>query len=240
MDYLGVDGCPQGWFVIKIDSNGNLRWHLVERLIEITLPIKPYHAFIDMPIGLNRAGSTRKCDVLLRSQLPRLLKSSVFSPPVEEAVFADTYREACEINQRITGKKISKQAWNITPRIRELNRFLECGKQSECWHESHPELFFQRLNNDVALTFKKKQKQGVEERLAILKMCFSSVDVFFYSILQSTLRKHLKADDILDAMVLAIGAYLYYPDGIDYFPDAEIVNYVGLRQQIVAPKKSHS
>ncbi|MDA3867433.1 MAG: hypothetical protein PF489_11895 [Salinivirgaceae bacterium] len=59
-------------------------------------------------------------------------------------------------------------------------------------------------------------------------------------IFQRTLRKHLKADDILDAMVLAIGSHLFYPDYFEVIPDKTIVNHSGLRQQIFVPKKSHS
>ncbi|MDA3867434.1 MAG: DUF429 domain-containing protein [Salinivirgaceae bacterium] len=78
---------------------------VVDHVQQISMPSATYHAFIDMPIGLNRTGSTRKCDVQLRAKLPIPLKSSVFSPPVEEAAFVATYREACDINERITEKK---------------------------------------------------------------------------------------------------------------------------------------
>jgi predicted RNase H-like nuclease len=45
------------------------------------------------------------------------------------------------------------------PRIRKLNRFLGCHTQVEYWHEAHPELFFQRLNKDVPLSFKKRESK---------------------------------------------------------------------------------
>lgn len=38
-------------------------------------------------------------------------KSSIFPVPCREAVYAETYEKACEVNERLTGKHISKQAW---------------------------------------------------------------------------------------------------------------------------------
>jgi len=51
-------------------------------------------------------------------------KSSIFPVPCREAVYAETYEKACEVNKLLTGKLISKQAWNIVPKIRDVDRFL--------------------------------------------------------------------------------------------------------------------
>ncbi len=36
----------------------------------------------------------------------------------------ESYEKACEVNEKLTGKRISKQAWNIIPKIRDVDSFL--------------------------------------------------------------------------------------------------------------------
>jgi hypothetical protein len=40
--------------------------------------------------------------------------SCVFPPSCREALAAEIYEEACEINKKILGKKISFQTWHIS------------------------------------------------------------------------------------------------------------------------------
>ena len=78
------------------------------------LPEK-YLVLIDIPIGLPKKES-RLCDLLARDKLgPR--RSSVFTVPCRDAVYAKNYKEACHTNLRFLEKKISIQAWNICPKI---------------------------------------------------------------------------------------------------------------------------
>jgi predicted RNase H-like nuclease len=51
-------------------------------------------------------------------------KSSIFPVPCREAVYMESYEKACEVNEKLTGKRISKQAWNIIPKIRDVDSFL--------------------------------------------------------------------------------------------------------------------
>ena len=77
---------------------------------------------IDMPIGLSENG-VRACDQAARRQLgPRA--SSVFPAPprlaLEEAAYADINSES----KRRFGRGVSKQAFYLLPKIRELESIL--------------------------------------------------------------------------------------------------------------------
>ena len=110
----------------------------------LNLPEK-YLVLIDIPIGLPKKES-RLCDRLARNKLgPR--RSSVFTVPCREAVYAKNYKEACHTNLRFLEKKISIQAWNICPKIQEADLLLQKHPElKEQWLEAHPELAFQALN----------------------------------------------------------------------------------------------
>merc|ERR1712070_615966 len=99
--------------------------------------------------------------------LPKGKKSSVFNAPCRQAVRANNYIQAKEINKKILSKSISIQSWNISNKIKEVDEFLIKNKQLNI-HESHPELCFINLNNGVPLKNNKKTNQGVNERVSIL------------------------------------------------------------------------
>ncbi|WP_407923339.1 DUF429 domain-containing protein [Desulfosoma caldarium] len=45
---------------------------------------------------------------------------NVFQAPCRPAVCADSYWEASEINQRLTGKRLPRQTWGIERKIRKV------------------------------------------------------------------------------------------------------------------------
>jgi len=222
MKVVGIDGCPAGWFGFYIDDADNYNFAVHESLNKLVLALPADLYFIDMPIGLNTVNSQRQCDIELRKLLPRGLKSSVFSPPVKAALYAKSYQEACALNASKTGKKISLQAWNIMPKIKALDRFLKTNPgYRTIFFESHPETTFYHLNRGVQLHSNKRNKTGIAERIHLLKWLWQKSEVVFHSIIADTLRKHLKADDIVDAMVLALAARKFYPQNYLILPDQE-------------------
>lgn len=123
-------------------------------------------ALIDIPIGLSDH-SERVCDIEARQILKPKRHSSVFLTPVRAATYAESYEEACRINFAATGKKISKQAWNILPKVREIDAFTR-EFPGVALREAHPEVCFRALNSKTACSYNKKSSAGIGERLSIL------------------------------------------------------------------------
>ena len=107
----GVDGCRAGWFAIVNDAAGEAELGIFASISELWGACSDAGAIlIDIPIGLiSKAGGGRSCDAAARGVLKPLRHSSVFTPPCREALSADSYAEACRINLRVCGRKISKQ-----------------------------------------------------------------------------------------------------------------------------------
>ena len=119
---IGVDGCRDGWFYFRSDSDvissgvaGNFAG-LVEGLPPGS------RVFIDIPIGLIDSGSDgRECDRLARRALGSPRSSSVFSAPAFPMLAATSYEEAKRKSDQAIGKKLSRQAFAIVPKIKEVN-----------------------------------------------------------------------------------------------------------------------
>ena len=160
--------------------------------------------FVDIPIGLPPGGRT------LESAARKLLdgrRSTIFPVPCREAVYADEYRQACEINQRQTGRKLSVQTWNICEKIREVDQVLLASpRERSRIFESHPELAFQRMKG-AALIHSKKTAEGLVERMAILRPILPGAAAWYEMAIAAYPRKAVGRDDIVDAMVLtAVGS----------------------------------
>jgi predicted RNase H-like nuclease len=120
---------------------------------------------IDIPIGLPEEGP-RECDIEARKLLGRTRGSSVFPAPIKEVLYTEDYGQACDIRYRIEGKKMSKQAWAIVPKIREVDLLLKERPQlNTLFYEVHPEVSFYFMGRNEPNTYSKKKKLGIEERI---------------------------------------------------------------------------
>ncbi|MCC5943188.1 MAG: DUF429 domain-containing protein, partial [Balneolaceae bacterium] len=163
MKTAGIDGCKAGWILITFDDDPEYKILRTEDELKQELTAADL-TFIDMPIGLEDENYTRKCDELLRKKLGADYASSVFSPPIRPALDAPSYVEASMQSYEYTEKKLTIQAWNITPKIRTLDRFLSDEPElSKKVLESHPELLFMNLNGGMIYQ-KKNTKKGLRHR----------------------------------------------------------------------------
>jgi predicted RNase H-like nuclease len=163
MYVAGVDGCRAGWVAFRIDLAS--RATAVEFIdLPAVLKNRPEDLramAIDIPIGL--LDRSRRCDLAARALLGHPRWCSVFSPPCRAALQADTYEQACAANHRHTGRKISRQAWEIASKIRAVDDAISCADQ-EWAFEVHPEVCFWAMNGRRPMAHSKKTAAGHEER----------------------------------------------------------------------------
>ena len=227
---MGVDGCRGGWLIAKTEGERDdfsaLSLSVVSTLAKAfslkalkekalkgkTLEKKAFKqkalkekatqlVLIDMPKGL-LSDKARKIEGLAR-QLLKGQASTVFNVPVVDAVFAGDYQDASAINYRMTGKKLSKQAWYLCQKIRELDELLaEEFSLSDEIFESHPELVF-RLMAGVQLP-KKKLAEGLSARLALLEQAGMPATQLVNNLIDQYPRSVCFADDAVDALVLLL------------------------------------
>jgi len=149
-----------------------------------------------MPIGLLDT-QPRACDVAARRMLgPR--RSSVFPTPVRAVLATTDYRQACELSRRVSGKALSKQAFNLLPKMAELDELMTPTDQDR-FVEAHPECAFVRLAGRP-LGEPKRTDRGRTQRRRLLATADPSLDRLIAS------HPELPILDLIDATVLAVTA----------------------------------
>jgi len=227
----GIDGCKAGWILITFDENPEYRILESEQEFKDTL-MEFDRVFIDMPIGLEDENYSRECDRKLRETLGGEYASSVFSPPIRPALHAPSYVEANMQSFEYTEKKLTVQAWNITPKIRLLDQILgEYEDLRESVLESHPELIFMNLNGGMIYQ-KKNTKKGLRHRLSLISKFENVADDFFRDIKEEFRRNQVEEDDIVDSMALALAAKQSVDKGIKTIPNNPPVDSEGLKMAI--------
>ncbi|MGF1612177.1 MAG: DUF429 domain-containing protein, partial [Kiloniellales bacterium] len=99
------------------------------------------------------------------------------------------------------GCGLSKQAWNIAGKIRELDESL-APEDQERVREVHPELVFHRLNGWRPLP-PKRSAEGQQQRLALLRDAgLTGLEPW----LDHFPRKLAARDDVIDAAACALAA----------------------------------
>ena len=125
---VGVDGCRAGWIGVSRCGNAPAQAWLEPTATALVATLrarrpKPRLVLIDIPIGLPAVGR-RGCDQQARERLAQR-RSSVFPAPIRPMLAADSWEQACRIGDELEGRRLSRQAWNITARIREVDGLLQ-------------------------------------------------------------------------------------------------------------------
>jgi len=229
----GVDGCRAGWVVVvaRLDAQ-DAQEHQVRicARFDDVLGLEPAPAVIavDMPIGLLGAPQPggRDCDRLARRLLGRRA-SSVFTPPSRPLLDATRY-------EQVRGYGLSIQAFNILPKIREVDRVMTPALQHRVY-EAHPELAFRTLAGHP-MQHRKKTVAGRQERLRVLEQVphplFQNIRSAFAQTLRGCQRAHVAPDDILDAYVLVGTARRIWQAQGQRVPCVPACDQKGLRMEI--------
>ncbi|WP_217211626.1 DUF429 domain-containing protein [Streptomyces sp. AC550_RSS872] len=198
MDVLGIDACgKQGWAGIRLADGayaGSLVDLRLDALIERAAGVVVIA--VDMPLGLVEKG-WRAADLGARAVL-RVRRSSVFLVAPRSAWRERDYVAAGDRCHELTGRRLSRQAWALAPKLLEARA---------CWladariHEVHPEVSFRALAGGVPLAYTKKTWRGQNERRCLL----SAAGLTLPDELGEADR--VPADDVLDAAVAAWSAH---------------------------------
>jgi predicted RNase H-like nuclease len=223
----GVDGRRSGWFValVKFGRGTGREEHRIFTSFREVLDLEPKPTIIavDIPIGLLEEPSTghRECDKEARLRLGTPRRSSVFTPPTRTALASATYEEAQGF-----GAGMSRQAFGILPKIREVDQLMT-PKVQETVHEIHPELCFYGMTG-YPIRHNKKSTDGKAERLRALQDSFSGIG----RALGVFPRSQVGGDDVLDAYAAAWSALRIAETAAERTPPRPPIDAKGLRMEM--------
>ena len=174
----GIDGCPAGWLVTSWHPDENISAHIYSTLEQFASQLSPDHIVaIDMPIGMPCPSHyPRACDTSARQALGSRA-CCVFSAPCRGVLdYLHDYRGACSWHKEATGKGISCQAFNILPKIHQLDNFLSSQPAIASFHEVHPEISFTHINGGdhsiSPLLTRKASPEGAKARGNLIEQAF--------------------------------------------------------------------
>jgi predicted RNase H-like nuclease len=94
-------------------------------------------------------------------------------------------------------------------KIREVDDFLQTHTEARGMvRECHPELLFWSLNGGKAMEYNKKEQKGYVARLVVLSGCYPQAQLIAEEAFRRFLRKDVARDDVPDALVAAVTAYV--------------------------------
>jgi predicted RNase H-like nuclease len=236
----GADGCPGGWIVAFVRPGGHdARLRIVPRFADVlAAPERPAVVAVDMPVGLpERTGPGGRAAENCVRPLLGARQSSVFSVPSRAAIYAADYATACAIAAVTSDppRKVSKQLFNIAPKIREVDEALRATPDAaRRVFEVHPEVAFWRLNGERALTEPKKVKsRPYDPGLALRRTLLVAAGLPAEAV-NAAPPRGAAADDLLDALACAAVARRILQGAAKPFPDPPPRDALGLPMAIWA------
>jgi predicted RNase H-like nuclease len=219
----GVDGCPGGWIAAFVrPAGGEVRIAVVPRFADVLAEARGIVA-VDMPIGLpERVGHGGRAAENAVRPLLGARQSSVFSVPSRTAIYAADYAAACAaaIATSDPPRKVSKQLFNIAPKIREVDALLRADAALvPRVFEVHPELAFWRLNGGRALDQPKKVKSRCHEPGLALRRRLLIAAGLPAAVVEAAAPRGAGPDDLLDALACATAARRLHAGNARPFPD---------------------
>lgn len=214
---VGVDWGSKGWVCVEYDASS---WSasLQPSFLSVWqrygggdgLP-----TLVDIPIGLPDRG-TRDCDLEARDFLGNG-QHRVFLTPPGPVLHEPTYEAAKAETKRLTDHSLTTQAWSLLPCIQEVDDFLATVDVENGVREAHPEVCFGKLGAEIGVLASKHGDAGIHDRKQILDTHIPGAAGAYEDLVSTHITDHQShsrrfrlsnRDDLLDAMALAVTAYL--------------------------------
>jgi predicted RNase H-like nuclease len=226
MRLAGIDGCKGGWVaVIAHSDTAQPSLHVAPDLDSVMAGVD--FALVDMPLGLVDGPAPRRVEPALRAALPGKA-SSVFPTPCRAALACDDYADASKTNHARLSRKLTKQTYNLFPKMRELDVTGAAMGQTRL-REGHPEVSF-ALMTGAPLLSRKRQPQGRRDRLDAL----SAQGIDGAALLATARALPVAPDDVLDAAALLWSARRFRCGQHSTFPARPDRDARGLEMSVIA------
>ena len=235
----GLDGCRAGWIAVFIRPQGDdARVAVISNFSDVIAAPMPTVIAVDMPIGLpERTGMGGRAAENAVRPLLGARQSSVFSVPSRQAIYAADYAQTCAAALATSDppRKVSKQLFNIGPKIREVDEALRADAAlASRTFEVHPEVAFWRLNGERPLDEPKKVKSRPYEPGLALRRGLLIAAGLPRAIVESAQAKGAAPDDLLDALACAAIARRIHAGIAEPFPKSPPRDAYGLPMAIWA------
>jgi len=202
---VGIDACPAGWAVCSLTDAGDSSFSVINHAAGLLPLIERCDlACIDIQIGIPE-DAERDVDRRAKSILGRY-HARVFMTPPRVVVDQPDYACANAKSRRVIGKGLSKQAWNILPKVRAIDELLIAHPRlRDRVRECHPEIALWGMGGRV-IGSNKQTPEGQRDRMGVLDRYLTNPGDALAVARASILKRDAKDDDLIDAMICAATA----------------------------------
>jgi predicted RNase H-like nuclease len=243
MHVVGVDGCRYGWVAVILNLDSGHDVELFRTFGELWQALSDgVQILVDIPIGLKEDDpGERRCDKEAREKL-RPRGNSVFPAPRRPTIYFKAenpeYRQVTDFQKELCSKGLSRQTYAIIPKIRQVDELLlKDGKARQKIREVHPEICFWAWNDEHPMKCGKKTAQGFEDRKNLLRKIYLEAENLINGALEKFKRKDAARDDIVDALAVAVTAWLGQNRGLSTLPAEPEIDAHGLPMEMVYVKR---
>ncbi len=227
----GVDGARGAWLTAVLDGSSIdlARCRTFDEVVDLADERELAVVGVDMPMGLPDTGG-RAADREARALLgPR--RSTLFPTPVAAVLDAADHADACRRSLAVSGRKLSIQAFNLVPMIRQLRGAVPA-QASDRFVEVHPETSFVELAGEPLAP--KRTATGIAQRLAVLSAALGAGLEADLDEVVATAPSGVAVDDVLDALVVAWSARRHATGTARIFGAGAGVDTAGYPLRIIA------
>jgi predicted RNase H-like nuclease len=154
----------------------------------------------------------------------------VFPAPVRPALDGSDYADACNLSAAACGKRLSKQAYAIMPRIKEIDTLMRADPTLQATvREVHPEVCFYAWAGRP-MSHPKRTLEGRSERLQLVNQHFGGA---FEKLRPMLRRSEVADDDLLDAFAALWTAERILDGTAQTIPAVPPEDRFGLRMEMV-------
>jgi predicted RNase H-like nuclease len=227
---VGVDGCRGGWLAVSEEGGAEPAAQIFSQFADLCDAFGPQALVaVDIPIGLPARGP-RLCDQEARKLLGRPRASSVFPAPIRACIAAADYPVANNLHRVADGRGLTKQAFAILPKIREVDEALR-DRTKACPEiiEVHPEVCFGAWAG-IPMKHPKRRGAGFYERASLIEARWPGA----LAAQRKSLVGQYAKDDLADAFAALWTAHRYAACRALSFPLDDAFDEVGLPMRILA------
>jgi predicted RNase H-like nuclease len=231
MIVAGVDGCTGGW--VCVARNGFDVTAFIEPSMSAVIARLGGRAIVavDVPIGLTEQGA-RTCDLEARKILGQPRGTSVFPAPVRAALRGRTHVEASDLHEHADGRRMTRQAFGILAKIREVDSLLVRNPRlQQTIREIHPELSFTFWNAGQPMRHRKSRLSGRSEREVLIEKQWPGTRRKLVGQLRG---QPYKPDDLNDALAALWTAERIQSRTAERIPNGSFCDRFGLKMEMWA------
>ncbi len=213
--YVGAVPAADGWVGVTFDRSGFVHAAAYDEVGALWLRHEETadRILVGVPVGLlegdqsggEDTGGERPCDRLLRGVLGARA-DVVFAPPVREATRRRRYTAAARVNERLSGRPLSRSAFEASRAIAAVDELLqELPEARPVVAESHPELCYRAFAGET-LVHDPATAGGYAERMRALADFDRDAPPAVQRAAEGVAGSDVCLESVLDAVALAYTA----------------------------------